>query len=127
MTKSVVCLLHESVSQTGCVANMSLMSVITWTLCLVYHMSPFATAGCVRCCNHNECQVSTTTVDCIASMMGDQCPAMSPACTSVFQTDEQCSGQASEHKGILGAVLADCWHVHNRQQLFDVVQQQLVE
>ena len=87
--------------------------------------------ACLRCCCClaviTEHQVSTATADCIACMIGDHCAAKSAACTFVFEADEQCSGQASEHKSILGAVLADCRHVHNWQQLFDVVQQQLVE
>lgn len=47
--------------------------------------------------------------------------------TSVFEADEECPRQASEHESILGTVLADCGHVHNGKQFFDVVQQQLVE
>lgn len=52
---------------------------------------------------------------------------MCSARTFVFQADEQCSGQASKHESICGAVLADRRHVHNRKQLLDVVQQQFVE
>ncbi len=47
--------------------------------------------------------------------------------TFVFETDEECSWKAPEHECILGAVLADCGHVHNWQELLDVVHQQLVE
>lgn len=74
-----------------------------------------------------EHQVSTATAGCIACVMGHHCAGMSAVFTFVFQADEECSGQASEHKRIFGTVLADCRHVHYWQQLFYVVQQQLVE
>ena len=47
--------------------------------------------------------------------------------TLVFQADEQSPWKAPEHECIFCAVLADCRHVHNRQQLLDIVHQKLVE
>ncbi len=47
--------------------------------------------------------------------------------TFVFETDEKRPRKASEHESILGTVLADRGHMHNGQQLLDVVHEQLVE
>ena len=127
MTKSLVYFLHETVSWTGYMTDMP--------ICVADECGHFAFVNtgraCYRCCRClavysaviTEQQPSTATADCMACMMGHHCAGVSPAITFVFQADEQCSGQASEHKRILGTVLADCRHVHNRQQLFDVVQQ----
>ena len=47
--------------------------------------------------------------------------------TLVLDADEEAAGQALEHEAILLAVQADRWHVHDGQQLLDVVRQHIVE
>lgn len=47
--------------------------------------------------------------------------------TFIPHADEQGAWQASEHQAVQLAVVADCGHVHNWEELLDVVRQDIVE